>query len=45
MKIKILSALLAIIFAAQITFAAPFNANAKTKRLYQSKNNGRNQVN
>lgn len=33
MKIKILSALLAIIFAAQITFAAPFNANAKTKRI------------
>ena len=33
MKIKIFALLIATIFAAQITLAAPFNANAKTKRI------------
>lgn len=33
MKLKILALLIAILTAVQITFAGPFNANAKTKRV------------
>ena len=33
MKIKFIAAFIAIMFAAQVSIAAPFNANAKTKRI------------
>ena len=33
MKNKILATVLTILLAAQVTLAAPFNANAKTKRI------------